>query len=151
MFKVSDHVKVIPQNLVEVSKSFYNYEYKLQESQGVDDPEVMLGGEYEIVEISKGGSVVQLLPNVKPEWKGMALTKHIKHVGDVRYCGFAAGDRVRWSRNRDVLNYSIADSLINSSLGSLSDSFIITGVINSYFIKLNNENLPLFWKDFEIV
>jgi len=150
--KIGEKVKIVPNSLAMISKSFLNYKENTQESLGESDCDVMLGGEYIVKDILRDGLVLKVLNDTKHEWKSLVDTKNVKCIVDIKYCPFSIGDTVKLSDDIGQTNHYIFTAIAEAGGVNPKGYFKIKNILNSYFIEtVEIPNFWLFWDDFVVV
>lgn len=159
MYEVGDVIRVVPSAHEDIDKSFLNYPKNWRESAGSGDSNVMLGGEYEVLEIFQQGKNVwyQVLSD-NTNNNGLVSEKIVKKSKECRLCPFKIGDFVIPKPSKATSEVFFKESAIGRTYG-LSDyekSHKVTGVLNSYFIFIDYDfsseySYPFSWEDFQLL
>lgn len=147
---ISDTVHLIPSNYCALAKGDYHYPLYLHRAYGSEDTEIMLGGEYRIIE--KSGGYVRLLTN---NWnnKGMALVSHLCKAEKFLPSTLQYGDQVIFEPKCDQTDITFLTKSIK--VIDYGKTYTVVSILNDYYIFLDSGNegdtitFPFRWIDFK--
>ena len=147
---VSDTVRMIPPSYCALAKGDYHYPPYLHRACGSEDTEIMLGGEYRIIE--KSGDYARLLTN---NWnhKGMALVQHLCKAENFLPSKLQYGDRVMFEPKCNQTDIAFLTRAIK--VIEYGEKYTVASVLNDYYIFLDSGNkgepiaFPFRWIDFK--